>query len=100
MVGSAHSEWLRSLRARQYGSRALKERRLQGESEDQPLDYWKRLVGTPSRLGGVTKKEGVLPAHKYSMQQFDVLPFQVRRMDGCSGTQEGKGVPEHVLHPW
>lgn len=75
-VGSVYSaDRLRSLRAWSYGRQA---RRLREEREDASLDYWKRLVGTPSRLGGATNKEGVLPIQKYSMQQFNVLPFQVR----------------------
>lgn len=40
-------------------------------------DFWERLVGTPSRLALSTKKEGVLPVSKYSMDSFEVEHFQV-----------------------
>ncbi|KAG2497507.1 hypothetical protein HYH03_004659 [Edaphochlamys debaryana] len=40
------------------------------------MDYFEELVGTPSKLALKTKKSGVLPQAKYSMDKFDILPFQ------------------------
>ncbi|GLI71240.1 hypothetical protein VaNZ11_016361 [Volvox africanus] len=63
------------------GHRSLIANSVTGElSADDPArngkDYWERLVGTPSRLARLVKKEGILPASKYSMETFDLLPFQ------------------------
>ncbi|PNH06912.1 hypothetical protein TSOC_006670 [Tetrabaena socialis] len=48
-----------------------------GEDELRSLDYWERLVGTPSKLALASEKKGVLPQWKYSKRQFSVLPFQM-----------------------
>ncbi len=77
LIGSTHL-WASTAGARLHGSKAFHKRQLQEAVDEQTLDYWKRLVGTPSRLGGLTKKAGVLPVRKYSMEQFDIIPFQVR----------------------
>ncbi len=71
----------------------------------EPDDYWSLLVGTPSRLGGKTKKQGVLPWEKYDLEKFSIAPFQVGL--GCIGWACVHGVDDawesdvrdRVLHP-
>lgn len=95
LVASTHL-WASTAGARLHGSKAFHQRQLQGAADGQTLDYWKRLVGTPSRLGGLTKKAGVLPVRKYSMEQFDIIPFQVRTHDlafVCRQARPGGKVP-------
>ena len=78
---AAASQQLREPRLRALGPGGRARRQLLAAAKEP--DYYDKLVSTPSKLARQTKKEGVLPQSKYSMENFDVLPFQVRAYVKC-----------------
>ncbi|KAG2426197.1 hypothetical protein HXX76_013178 [Chlamydomonas incerta] len=66
---------LRGPRVRASGPAGRTGRQLHAAAAREP-DYYDQLVSAPSKLARQTKKEGVLPQSKYSLESFDVLPFQ------------------------